>query len=239
MLGPMSDAGSKAASTALRIQDLAFWYDRACQGPPVVEVSGFEVGQGEQVLIAAASGAGKSTLLQLIAGVLDPMRGSVEVVGQRVHDLRGSARDRFRGGKIGMIFQTFQLLQGFSARENVEAALLMGGVPESEHSQRAEALLRNLGLERIDAPVEELSVGQQQRVAVARAVACRPVLVLADEPTASLDVDNGAKAMDVIQQACRDAGAALVCVSHDPAMVHRFERRVGLEELRGLQEASR
>jgi ABC-type lipoprotein export system ATPase subunit len=236
----MTDPASTASSElALRMREVAFWYDGGKQDQPVVQVGELDVGRREQVLIAATSGAGKSTLLQIIAGILDPRRGSVEVVGQHIHALHGSKRDRFRGSNVGMIFQTFQLLQGFTARENVETALLLGGVPESGHAARAGGLLKELGLDRVDVPVEELSVGQQQRVAVARAVACKPALVLADEPTASLDVENGKRAMDLIQQACRDVGAALVCVSHDPLMAARFERRVGLDELRNVQEAAR
>lgn len=231
MLAAMTQARTEQAA-ALRIRDVAFWYDPSQSGNPVVEVGLFEVGAGEQVLIRAVSGGGKSTLLHLIAGVLDPARGVIEVAGQSIHGLHGSARDRFRGSSIGMIFQTFCLLEGFSARENVEMALLMGGVVESEHATRAASLLEKLGIERMDVPVEELSVGQQQRVAVARSVACRPALVLADEPTASLDDENGKRAMDLIQNACREIGAALVCVSHDPAMAERFDRRVDLMELR-------
>src|SRR5690606_25031909 len=114
---------------------------------------------------------------------------------------------------------------------NVMAALMFSTIPRREHRERAVALLARLGLNRPDADPQQLSVGQQQRVAVARAVACEPALVLADEPTASLDPDNAAAAMDLIQQACRDAGAALLCTSHDPAMASRFERRVSLDDL--------
>lgn len=231
MLGPMSQSDS-SRTPALHLRDVTFWYDGAREGPPVVEVVRLDIAPGEHVLIKASSGAGKSTLLHLIAGVLEPTRGTIEVAGRVIHSLRGSARDRFRGQTIGMIFQTFQLLDGFSARENVEMALLMGGVPEGEHSQRAATLLEKLGLNRIDVPVGELSVGQQQRVAVARAVACRPALVLADEPTASLDVENGSLAMDLIQQACTEIDAALVCVSHDPGMEMRFDKRLELSQLR-------
>ncbi|MBU6412636.1 MAG: ABC transporter ATP-binding protein [Planctomycetes bacterium] len=225
-----NDRNEQAA--ALGIRDMAFWYDPSQAGAPVVDIGSFQVAAGEQVLVRAASGGGKSTLLQLIAGVLEPSRGVIEIGGKSIHALTGSARDRFRGGSIGMVFQTFQLLDGFSARENVEVALLMGGVAESEHALRAGELLTKLGLDRVDVPVEELSVGQQQRVAVARAVACKPALVLADEPTASLDVENGNRAMDVIQSACAEIGAALLCVSHDPAMAERFTRQVDLNSLR-------
>src|SRR5205085_501421 len=121
-----------------------------------------------------------------------------------VHFLHGARRDLYRGQKIGMIFQTFNLLQGFSALENVMLAMMFSAIPRREHRARAAALLLVLGLRDHNAAPERLSVGQQQRVAVARALACDPVLVLADEPTASLDPDNSVAAMDLIQSACRE-----------------------------------
>ena len=130
-----------------------------------------------------------------------------------------------------MIFQTFNLLPGFSAAENVMLAMMFSDIPRREHRPRAHDLLDHLGVDRPDAPPEQLSIGQQQRVAVARAVACKPDLVLADEPTASLDPENASGAMDLIQTACRESGTALLCVSHDPAMAERFEQRASLDEL--------
>lgn len=191
----------------------------------------FSIPQAQHVLLTASSGRGKSTLLHLIAGLLEPAEGRVEIAGTPIHSLRSGARDLHRGRHIGMIFQTFNLLQGFSAIENVEAALMFSAVPRGEHAARARALLDSLGITRPTAPVEELSVGQQQRVAVARAVAARPTLVLADEPTASLDPSNAGAAMDLIQNACKECGAALLCVSHDPSLASRFEVRRTLEEL--------
>ncbi|MBI1302390.1 MAG: ATP-binding cassette domain-containing protein [Phycisphaera sp.] len=179
---------------------------------------------GEEMLLVGRSGCGKSTLLQLIAGLLDPSSGSVLVGGTEINALRGAARDRFRGREIGMVFQTFHLLTGFTARENVLAALLMADSPAAERAARADNLLRSLGLEDLDARVEELSVGQQQRVAIARALACRPTLVLADEPTASLDPENAVNALRVLRDACREQGAALLVVSHDPAVEPHFPR---------------
>jgi len=216
---------------ALRIDGLRFAY-RAGE-PAVVEVGSLALARGEQMLLTGGSGRGKSTLLMLIAGLMEPNAGHVVVDGQVVHALHGAKRDLFRGRTVGMIFQTFNLLHEFSALENVMAALMFSPVPKREHRERAGELLKRLGVERVHAKPEELSVGQQQRVAVARAVACGPALVLADEPTASLDPENAANAMDLIQTACRDAGAALLCVSPDPSMAERFERRASLDELAG------
>ncbi|MCW5777693.1 MAG: ATP-binding cassette domain-containing protein, partial [Phycisphaeraceae bacterium] len=184
---------------ALRIDGLRFAYGAG--GPTVVDVGSLVLDRGEQMLLTGGSGRGKSTLLMLVAGLMEPGAGRVVVDGQAVHDLRGARRDLFRGRAIGMIFQTFNLLHGFSALENVMAALMFSNVPRTEHRERASALLKRLGVERVNAKPEELSVGQQQRVAVARAVACGPALVLADEPTASLDPENAANAMDLIQHA--------------------------------------
>lgn len=216
---------------ALSIQGLKFRYPDAPHTGWNVDVTRLELARGEQVLLTGGSGRGKSTLLHLVAGLIDPQEGSVEIAGTRLASLHGAKRDLFRGSKVGMIFQTFNLLHGFTALENVMAALMFSKIPASEHAARAERLLKHLGIERVDAEPDRLSVGQQQRVAVARAVACDPVLVLADEPTASLDPENGEKAMDLIQSICREKGAALLCVSHDPAMKARFARRASFEEL--------
>lgn len=224
------------ASAALSISNLKFRYPGADRSSPwVVDVTRLELVPGEQMLLTGGSGSGKSTLLHLIAGLIDPDEGLISVNSQSVRDLAGPARDTFRGRSIGMIFQTFNLLQGFTAVENVMAALMFSATPPGEHDKRARDLLKELGVERPDAEASQLSVGQQQRVAVARAVATGPALVLADEPTASLDPENAAAAMDLIQKACRTHNAALVCVSHDPAMVERFERRASLASLRSGQ----
>ncbi len=223
-----------AQSPALRIRSLRFAYTPGA--PPVVDIPELELAPGRQMLLTGGSGSGKSTVLQLVSGLLDPSSGEVWVGGTNIHGLSGARRDAFRGRHIGMIFQTFNLLHGFSAIENVMAALMFSDVPRSEHRDRSRSLLDDLGVERIDAPAETLSIGQQQRVAVARAVVVEPALVLADEPTASLDPDNAAQALDVIQSACRDREAALVCVSHDPSVESRFDDVRSLHELRAAQQ---
>jgi putative ABC transport system ATP-binding protein len=223
--------------TALEINNLRFRYDRSSNGHSnawIVNVASLSLARGEQMLLTGTSGRGKSTLLHLIAGLVEPQQGEIAIDGQRLGELRGAKRDLFRGSRIGMIFQTFNLLHGFSAEENVMAALMFSDAkkfPAATHRDRARKLLSHLGIDRFAAPADQLSVGQQQRVAVARAIACDPVLVLADEPTASLDPEAGRIAMDLIQQSCREINAALLCVSHDPNMAERFGRRASLDEL--------
>lgn len=243
-------------SPTLHIRNLRFKYPTSGW---IVDVGELVIAPGEQVLLTGGSGRGKSTLLHLIAGLIEPTAGSgvrakpqtrpgllghphvhygaettIEVAGKNMVTMRGAARDLHRGRSIGMIFQTFNLLHGFSAHENVMAAMMFSTIPKGEHAARASALLTRLGIERPGARPEQLSVGQQQRVAVARAVACDPPLVLADEPTASLDPENASAAMDLIQAVCREKNAALLCVSHDPAMRERFERRMSLDELKSV-----
>jgi ABC-type lipoprotein export system ATPase subunit len=219
-------------TAALHIQGLRFEYPaHDGEAPWRLSIPSLALAPGEQVLLSAGSGRGKSTLLSLIAGIMDPQAGTIEVAGTNVHSLRGHKRDLFRGRHVGMIFQTFNLLTGFSALENVMAALMFSEQARHDHKRKAAELLTSLGIERHGALVDRLSVGQQQRVAVARAVACDPVLVLADEPTASLDPENSANAMEMIQEACRAKGAALLCVSHDPSMAERFKRRERLDVL--------
>jgi putative ABC transport system ATP-binding protein len=220
-------------ASALLIENLSFAYAVSDgEAPFRLALPRLEISPREQVLLVAPSGSGKSTLLALVAGLLEPGAGRVLIAGQDIHALRGAARDRFRGRHVGMIFQTFNLLHGFSAEENVSAAMLFADIPQREHRTRARDLLASLGIKTPGRLVDRLSVGQQQRVAVARALACRPDLVLADEPTASLDPANAAAAIELIQKACAANGAALLCVSHDPGMESRFTRH---EHLAGVR----
>ena len=220
-------------TAALDISDLKFRYRsgwRRTQGF-VVDIPHLELPAGEAMLLTGSSGRGKSTLLHLICGLMDPTEGEIKVNGKVIHAMSGARRDLYRGRHIGVIFQNFNLLQGFSALENVMAALMFSAIPRREHRKRSRALLAQLGIEHPHRDPDRLSIGQQQRVAVARAVACDPQLVLADEPTASLDPENAETAMTLIREICRERGAALLCVSHDPAMPDRFERRETLDDL--------
>ena len=219
-------------SAALSMEGVRFAYPRRA-GRETFEfsVAAFELAAGGEALVTGPSGCGKSTMLSLVAGLLDVDAGSIRVAGKDITSLRGAARDRFRGQTIGMVFQTFNLLPGFTALDNVNAALMFSERPPGQHDDHARGLLDGLGVTDADAHVDELSVGQQQRVAVARAVACEPSLVLADEPTASLDPESGEAAIAVIRDACKRVGAALLCVSHDPSLPERFERRHAFSEI--------
>lgn len=228
----MTDTGANA----IEIEGLEFAYSRSVgraggSDAVALRLGSLALGPGEQVLLVGTSGSGKSTLLHLLAGLMDPDRGSVKISGTDIHSLRGASRDTFRGRHVGMVFQSFHLLHGFTAIENVMAALMFSARPAREHRGHAAALLNELGIDRTEAGVGDLSVGQQQRVAVARALACEPTVVLADEPTASLDPENAKIAVDLLQRVCAHHGAALLCVSHDPAMVSRFARVERLGEL--------
>ncbi len=210
---------------AVRLENLNFDYGKDFS----LSIKELILNKGEMALISGGSGSGKSTLLWLIAGLLRAKSGSITVAGQRMDGASESAADHIRARHIGMVFQTHHLLPEFSAQDNVALALMAAGEPEKTHAARARELLNKLGIERVNVPVANLSVGQQQRVAVARAIVCKPAIVLADEPTASLDDVNASQAMDLIQQACREAGAALLCASHDRAMQSRFERVIQVD----------
>ena len=196
----------------------------------VIQIGQFELGAGEQTALVGASGSGKSTLLNLIAGILLPDAGEVNVNGTDITKLPEAQRDRFRAGNIGYVFQSFNLLQGFTALENVLLGQMFG---TGGNGNRAVQLLKSVGLEsRLHHKPRALSVGEQQRVAIARALVNAPPLVLADEPTGSLDEKNGAGVLDLLRQVCADGKHTLLLVTHDPQVMKSFDRVVRLEELR-------
>jgi len=195
----------------------------------ILNISRFELEEAAQVALAGRSGSGKTTLLHVIAGISVPDSGSIKLGEVEVSALPEPERDRLRARTIGYIFQTFNLLPGYSALENILLAMSFAGHVDS---RRAEMLLERVGLaDRMKYRPHQLSTGQQQRVAVARALANRPKLVLADEPTGNLDENNGRETLTLIREACSQDGAALLCVSHDPSVLARFERTVALSEI--------
>jgi putative ABC transport system ATP-binding protein len=189
------------------------------------------IAAGETVAITGSSGSGKSTLLGLLAGLDVPTRGTVELFGQDLFTLDEDGRARLRAERIGFVFQSFQLLPHLNALENVLLPLELGGrVPKGESAvQAATRLLQRVGLgERLAHYPKYLSGGEQQRVALARAFVARPPILLADEPTGSLDVHTGEAVIDLMFGLNREAGSTLVLVTHDLEIASRCMRRIEL-----------
>ena len=204
----------------------------------VVEIDAFQVGRGERVFLRGPSGSGKSTLLSILAGVVIPQQGSVRILGRDIAALGGADRDRFRADHIGFIFQMFNLIPYLSVVENVT---LPCGFSERRRQRagggaQAEALrlLEHLDMGSADMlrrPVAELSVGQQQRVAAARALIGAPELVIADEPTSALDADRRAAFIKLLFGECSREQAALIFVSHDASLAAAFDRSVEFADI--------
>ncbi len=187
----------------------------------IVQVPHFAVAAGEQVALRGESGSGKTTFLNLIAGILAADDGRVMIDGIAMTGPGESRRDRLRATKLGYIFQTFNLLQGFTVLENVILGMSFG--PQGVDRAQARETLERVGLgHRLGHFPRQLSTGQQQRVAVARALANRPKLVLADEPTGNLDRRNATEALALIREVCRENGASLLLVSHDETALAQF-----------------
>jgi len=185
--------------------------------------------KGQHFALSGSSGSGKTTLLNLIAGILQPDEGRVELDGRLISGANEALRDRLRAELMGYIFQTFNLLQGYTCLENVLLGMSFGGKPDRA---RAVELLGRVGLSRrLEYFPRQLSSGQQQRVAVARALANQPKLVLADEPTGNLDPDNAAEVLGLIRDTCKENGAALLLVSHDKSVLGQFEEIRDLSEI--------
>ncbi len=180
----------------------------------------------EFTALIGPSGSGKTTLLQLIGCLDKPDQGRIFINGQDVTNFNANQRADLRREKIGFIFQFFALVPVLTAYENVELPLLLNNIQGKERRERVMALLEAVGLaDRVHHRPDQLSGGEQQRVAIARALAPDPIMVLADEPTANLDTENGAQAMEIMQRLNQEAGAAFIFATHDPRVV-AYARRV-------------
>jgi putative ABC transport system ATP-binding protein len=204
---------------------------------PILNVPEFRVQPAEQLVLVGQSGCGKTTLLHVIAGIRRADQGSIRLDGIEVSRLSEAGRDRVRAAKIGYVFQTFNLLAGFTALENV--TLGMTFARGRKDPERARWLLERVGLQhRAGHRPAELSVGEQQRVAVARALANRPALVLADEPTANVDHANQTQIVQLIRDTCREEQVGLVLVTHSIEVASQFDRVVRLEEINRVGKAA-
>ncbi|MDH3629757.1 MAG: ABC transporter ATP-binding protein [Gammaproteobacteria bacterium] len=223
----------------IRLEKLRFAWDG--QSTPLLNITSLDVARGERLFVRGASGIGKSTLLGLIAGVIAGQSGVIEVLGQSLDAKSAAARDRFRADHFGIIFQQFNLIPYLSVIENVTLAC------EFSDARRRKAIARSGNttdealrlLEHLDMadtsvihkPVTELSVGQQQRVAAARALIGSPEILIADEPTSSMDADRRAAFIELLFRECEQAGTTLLFVSHDAGLQGLFERAIEFDRI--------
>jgi putative ABC transport system ATP-binding protein len=232
------------SESAIEVENIEFSWRR---GAPVLAVRGLSVSGGERVFLQGASGSGKSTLLGLIGGVLTAQSGRVVVLGQSLGDLSARRRDRFRAEHIGFIFQMFNLIPYLSVKANVLLPLAFSRertvrVAAGNVDGEAVRLLNALGLtdsQLLDRPVTQLSIGQQQRVAAARALLGRPKLIIADEPTSSLDADARADFLQLLMSECAVHNTTLLFVSHDPSLASLFDRTVRMSDINHANTTTR
>jgi putative ABC transport system ATP-binding protein len=224
---------------AIHIQDLQFSWDRTSS--PLLDIGEFSVRKSETLFLCGPSGSGKSTFLNLVGGVLSPNKGSIRVLDHEYGTMNHGKRDRFRGDHMGFIFQMFNLIPYLPVIENVVLPCRFSGMKTSRAlqnspslEQEAERLLAHLNLDVANIrnrPVTELSVGQQQRVATARALMGKPEIIIADEPTSALDTDTRDAFLRLLFEECQAQGATLVFVSHDAGLGERFDRTIQLRDL--------
>ena len=201
-----------------------------------LENATLEISKGDFVSLVGPSGSGKSTLLLMLGGMLSPSSGRVLLDGHSLYGQSANQRARLRQQYIGFVFQTFNLVPYLTALENVQVPLFLGGVPRDQQRERATAMLDRVGLaDRLDHKPAELSVGQQQRVALARMLANDPAVILADEPTGNLDPETAAQVIHFLEQFNAE-GRTIVMVTHDPRAAARAKRMVRLTEGRLVGE---
>ncbi|MCF2870334.1 ABC transporter ATP-binding protein [Octadecabacter sp. G9-8] len=229
------------ADPVLQICDLAYqWSGRSAFSVAVADLT---IAKGESVLLLGESGSGKSTLLSLICGTILPDTGTVSIAGTNISAMGGGARDRFRAEQIGVIFQQFNLLPFGSVADNILLPLRFAPKRRKRAGDAADAatnLCSALGLPAgtMDAKATALSVGQQQRVAVARALIGHPPLIIADEPTSALDADSQAAFLDLLFAQMASHDTSLLMVSHDPRLGERFDRVIRMEDVAQIERAT-
>lgn len=211
-----------------RLEQVTKRYAHKCSSVVALEPISLEVAAGEFVAIIGPSGSGKTTLLSMLGGMLEPSDGKLWFDGRSMYDTSLRERAELRQQRIGFVFQSFNLIPYLTALENVEVPLLLRGTPPQQHEEQAASLLSLVGLgERLHHKPSELSVGQQQRVALARTLANDPAVVLADEPTGNLDPETREHVLDFLSTLSRE-GRTVIVVTHDPAVASRAGRTIKL-----------
>jgi len=226
-----------AETTIVRALDLVKQVDSPSGPLTIINGVSLEVLEAESVAVVGVSGSGKSTLLALLAGLDTPTAGSVWLDGERLEDLDEDGRARLRARRVGFVFQSFQLLPGLSALENVMLPLELAGAPRA--AEVARRYLEDVGLgQRAGHYPSQLSGGEQQRVAIARAFTVEPRILFADEPTGHLDTETGGRVVDLLFRLNRDKGTTLILVTHDPALGGRCDRVLAMADGRIAEDAN-
>lgn len=227
----------KEETAVVKIRDCHLGLGNSGRNAISFDLPGLEIETGEQVAFTGPSGCGKSTLLNLVAGLRRPDRGEIVVAGTDICRLRAGKLDAFRGRFMGFVFQGFNLLESFTALENVRIGMRFGrSRAGKERRAHATDFLEKVGLQdRLHSYPAQLSAGERQRVAVARAIANRPRLLLADEPTGALDPVTAGEVFALIRSICREEGCALMFVTHDLELAGRLPRQVDCRALVGTR----
>ena len=216
---------------AVHLSDVGFAFEQGEER--VLDIPSWEIARSERVFLQGESGSGKSTLLSLLSGMFVPSSGQVSVLGTAVSSLSTRERDRFRAGNIGFVFQQFNLIPYLSVLDNILLAARFAETTGDSARARAEELLIkvNLGVELHDRPAGQLSIGQQQRVAIVRALINSPELLLVDEPTSALDHRNRDSFLELLTEILSESGCAMVFVSHDPEIGKYFDSKLTMHDL--------
>jgi putative ABC transport system ATP-binding protein len=217
--------------SVIELQDVTRVYKIGEVETPALRGVNLTIEEGEFTAIVGPSGSGKTTMLQLMGCLDRPSGGCVHIKGQDVTRLKPNKRADLRKGTIGFVFQFFALIPGLTAYENVELPLLLSGAKKAERRERVNELLEAVGIsDRARHRPDQMSGGEQQRVAIARALATHPVLVLADEPTANLDTENGRQIMEIMQRLNQETGTTFIFATHDPRVITFARRTVELRD---------
>lgn len=223
---------STVPSPAIVLKNVQFSYAKKTD-KTLINIANWQVEQGESVFLYGPSGAGKSTLLNLLAGVLTPQQGEIVLKGEKFHTLGAKQRDRFRSRHIGFVFQQFNLIPYLSVKDNILLASHIAGTSKKVVEQRLEHLFNGLQLDKtlMFFPASTLSVGQQQRVAIVRALINQPEIIIADEPTSALDSDARSSFITLLLAQIAYTGATLIFVSHDRSLAQYFSQHVNFDDL--------
>jgi putative ABC transport system ATP-binding protein len=222
-------------SKMISLENLKFQYPEALE--PTLDIESLSINKGEKVFLFGPSGCGKTTLLEILSGVLSPQNGSAKILDEDLAKLTNSSRDLFRSNHIGYIFQSFNLIPYLNVEENITLPLYFSNdrrnrVPIMQQSTETKRLCAHLGIASfLQKEVSQLSIGQQQRVAVARALIGAPEVILADEPTSSLDFDHREKFIQLLFQECAKNNTTVLFVSHDRTLEKLFDRSISLNDL--------